>query len=273
MDSDIESLDSPQQPHNSFSYLVRIVNPDCKSKFITKNWHDVYKKFASANQLKQSLISAFGDKLPPLSELECGYLEKCTNAKCWIEDDKDLEAMYKTFSENVEITLLCEGLPSEEQVAKRGKKRKADDTGGSILPKQTPREESIDQIVQSLREIHGEDYSGPQYQMWARMKLTGQHTSLEQPPPYPLFTGGTKKVSKHGDSLNEALTSAATAMAGILKGNESSSDSGSMSPGKRARVSGQYLEQLERLKILEQSGVLTPDEYEEQKSYAYEKYP
>ena len=71
------------------------------------------------------MISAFGDKLPPLSELECGYLEKHTNAKRWIDDDKDLEAMYKTFSENVEITLWCEGPPSEEQVAKRGEKKES----------------------------------------------------------------------------------------------------------------------------------------------------
>ena len=43
-----------------------------------------------------------------------------------------------------------------------------------------------------------------------------------------------------------------------------------MSPGKRARVSGQYLEQLERLKDLHQSGVLSLDEFEEQKKFALE---
>ena len=34
------------------------------------------------------------------------------------------------------------------------------------MTKQYSREESIDEIVQSLREKHGEDYSGPQYHMY-----------------------------------------------------------------------------------------------------------
>ena len=41
-----------------------------------------------------------------------------------------------------------------------------------------------------------------------------------------------------------------------------------MSPGKRACVSGLYLEQLERLKTLQQFRVLMCEEFEEQKSYA-----
>ena len=41
-----------------------------------------------------------------------------------------------------------------------------------------------------------------------------------------------------------------------------------MSPGKRARVSGQYLEHLEKLKNLHQSGVLSIEEFEEQKKFA-----
>ena len=65
-------------------------------------------KFGSALELKEELIASFGEKLPQLSELECGYLEKRSNAKRWIEEDKDLEVMYQTFEENSEITLWCE---------------------------------------------------------------------------------------------------------------------------------------------------------------------
>ena len=117
--------------------------------------------------MKLKLIEAFEDKLPPLSQLKCGYLEKCTIAKRRVEDDKDLDAMYKSLKDNTEITL-------------------SSDTGTSS--KRSTREESIDQIVESLRDKHGENFSGPQYRMWARMKLNGQHSSLDQPPPYPLFS-------------------------------------------------------------------------------------
>ena len=48
--------------------------------------------------LLNSLITIFEEKLTMLSELKCGYLKKRTDAKRWIEDNKDIEkAMYKTF--------------------------------------------------------------------------------------------------------------------------------------------------------------------------------
>ena len=71
--------------------------------------------------------------------------------------------MYKIFSDKPEITLWCEGPSSEEQTSRRGKKRKSDDSGDSGSSKRCTREESIDQIVQTLREKHEEDYSAPQY--------------------------------------------------------------------------------------------------------------
>lgn len=215
------------------------------------------------------MITTFEEKLPTLSELKCGYLEKRTNAKRWIEDDKDLEAMYKTFSDKAEITLWCEGPSSEEPTSKRGKKRKSDDSGDSGSSKRSAREETIDNIVQTLRKKHGEDYSAPQYRMWARMKHNGQHSSLDEPPPYPLFSGGSKKPpAKHESALTEALTNCANVVVGAITGNHTVSAPGSVSPGKRARVSGLYLEQLERLRALQQSGVLTSEEFEEQKAYA-----
>ena len=106
--------------------------------------------------------------------------------------------------------------------------------------------------------------------MWARIKLNGQHSSLEEASPYPLFNGGAKKSSAKQESLSKTLTTAATVVAGIVKGNDSGTNSAgrSMSPGKRTRASGLYLEQLERLKMLQQSGVLMCEEFEEQKCYA-----
>ena len=113
---------------HTISYVVRIIDPDCKTQFVTKVWHDIHTKFTSAKQLKQNLIATFEDKLPTLSELKCGYLEKRTNAKRWIEDNKDLEAMYKTFSNKAEITLWCEG-PSSEKSMERTTMRRSTECG------------------------------------------------------------------------------------------------------------------------------------------------
>ena len=170
--------------------------------------------------------------------------------------------MYKTFSDKVEITLWCEGPSSEEQTSRRDKKRKSDDSSDSGSSKQSAREECIDQIV--LRE----DYSAPQYRTWARMKQNGKQSSLDEAPPYPIFNGGPKKPpAKRESAFTETLTNCANIVISAITGNNPVSTPGSVSPGKHALVSGLYLEQLERLRVLQQSVVLTPEEFEEQKAY------
>ena len=186
-------------------------------------WHDIHEKFGSARQLKQMLISTFEEKLPSLSDLECGYFEKRT-AKRWIENDKDLNAMYRGFNEKDEITLWCEGKQNHEDSGKKsGTKRKSDEAESAEergnAPKRTARETEIDKIAQELREIHGLDkWTLPQYRLWARMKVNGQHDDLDTPPQIPLFTGAVKMPNKRGDTLSDVLTSAATAVVGMLKG-------------------------------------------------------
>ena len=70
--------------------------------------------------------------------------------------------------------------------------------------------------------------------------------------------------------MSEALTSAATAVVGMLKGCPATptSSTTTLSPSKRAQVSGQYLEHLEKLKLLHESGVLSLEEFNEQKGFA-----
>ena len=150
----------------------------------------------------------------------CGYFEKRT-AKRWIENDKDLDAMYRGFNEKDEITLWCEGKQNHEDSGKKsGKKRKSDEAESAEehgnAPKRTARETEIDKITQERREIHGLDkWTLPQYRLWARMKVNGQHDDLDTPPQIPLFTSAVKMPNKQGDTLSDALTSAATAVVGI----------------------------------------------------------
>jgi len=84
---------------------------------------------------------------------------------------------------------------------------KADHTEDGVKSKRAAKEDRIDAKTQQLREKHGEMYTGPQFRLWARMHLSGQHDSLDESPHIPLFTGSTSttKGSKR-DSLREALT-------------------------------------------------------------------
>ena len=70
--------------------------------------------------------------------------------------------------------------------------------------------------------------------------------------------------------MNDVLTSAATAVVGMLKGSPATPtpSTTTLSPSKRAQVSGQYLEHLEKLKKLHESGVLSLEEFNEQKGFA-----
>lgn len=88
---------------------------------MNKVWHNITEKFNTFDELKEQLFGSFEDKLPELSELSVGYIEK--GAKRWIENDKDLNAMYKAFRPEDEIVLWCDGYSSEESKKDVGKKR------------------------------------------------------------------------------------------------------------------------------------------------------
>ena len=258
---------STNTPSPHYKYLVRIINPEQRSKHVTKIWHDVYERFYCADQLKTKLINDFEEKLPQLSDLVCGYLDK--SAKRWIEDDQDVEAMYHDVSSGSEITIWCDGrLPEQQSSEPPRRKRKAPEN--SDPPPPTKRADKIDQLALELHEKHGDQYSMPHLRIWARMILNKQHKSMDVAPPFPLFKDHAPKNTPKRDNLTDALTSAATAVVGLLKGGEPSDSVSSLalSPGKRARVSGQYLEHLEKLKSLHQSGVLTTEEFNEQKKFA-----
>ena len=218
----------------------------------------------SVNKLKDELLSSFNDKLSSLSNLQVGYMEK--NSKRWLECDQDIDAMYKDFKVREEILLWCDGM---SDISQGGRKRK--NTGGEPPSKRgVCKEGTIEEITKELQEKHGETWSNPQYRLWARMVHNDQHRSLDVPPSIPMFSG-TRYTSKphQRESLTDAITSAATAVAGILKGNApveaTPQPPGALSPGKRSRVSGQYLEHLEKLSHLHTSGVLSDIE---QKKFA-----
>ena len=98
------------------------------------------------------------------------------------------------------------------------------------------------------------------------MNINGQHESLDT-PPFLLDPHLTLRTP--GESLSDALTSAATAVVSLLtdRSGKSSSSESAMSPAKRAHVSGQYLDHLEKLKKLYEADILTKEEFEEQKHF------
>ena len=158
-------MQSIHAPH--FNYVVPIFNPDQKNRHVTKIWHSVEEKFNHAHELKAKLIADFDDKLPPLIDLECGYMEK--TSKRLIEDDQDQEVTYRNLNSGSEITIRCEGQsyeqPSSESSSKNSRKHKAPESDDAPPTKQA------DKTDQLALEKHEEVYAMPHLRIWARIRI------------------------------------------------------------------------------------------------------
>ena len=149
------------EPTESYKYVIRIINHEQRSRHVNKVWHNVKNKLMTTKELKEQLIEYFEEKLPQLSELELGYVEK--GAKRWIEkfNDEDLEAMYMTFWPNDEIVLWCGGRPAVESSKKDTRKKSS--VSDTVYNKRSTRENKLEEVLQSLREKHSDSYSGAKY--------------------------------------------------------------------------------------------------------------
>ena len=132
--------------------------------------------------------------------------------------------------------------------------------------------------AEKLLEIHGKNkYDNRQLTLWGRMIVNKQCTSYDDPPDVPLITGGAKKIPRR-ESLSEAMTGAALAFAKAFSSpskqssNQVASKSvpvqSGVSPASKARLSSEYITQLKSLQELREIGVLSNEEFQEQKLFA-----
>jgi len=231
--------------------------------------------------LRVKLIDQFGPQVPATTTFNVGYFEGRHSMKMWICSQDDLDKMYSSFesAKKKDILLWCDGYED-------GSNQKKD--AGT---KQADREAEIDRLVDELKELHSdEDYTEPQYRLWARMIQNGIHTSKQDPPRIPLITGVAplQKKRKRMDgeqSVDQAIISTATALVKAAFNSSqpnvsttttqspsfqqtviASTSEGQPSPGKAAEIRGKCLSQLSVLKKLFDEDILTEEELKEQKS-------
>ena len=256
------------------------VIPKLKKDFIVISWHGVNEKFKTPVELKTKLISTLSEYLPPNSEIdtfEVGYLEGRRQTKKWIVSEKDISEMYENAPNyDGEIILWCDG----KDVSR---KRKVDDASSenpaskrSSLSTSSHHEDEIEDLTQELSTIHGDKYNYAQYKLWARMIVNQQHRDKDNPPNIPMIMGKPDKKSKK--DFSESLADCAVAIVKALQAPvaptthtrpQSSSVQGfpdGISPSKKVNLRSQYLSQLKTLQNLCDDGVLTQDEFLEEKS-------
>ena len=256
---------------SSMKYLVRII-PVKKSEAITLEWHGEHNVLTSPTTLKMKLMDTFKNKLPSTPDLILlGYIAK-RGGKRGIEKELDLTSMYKQFDTGDPITLYCEIKSATTSDPKR--KRKTPTESESDIE---DHETEVKIAVDKLKEIHGEEkYDSRQLMLWGRMIVNKQWKSYDDPPDVPLITGGARKFPRR-ETFSEAMTGAALAFAKAIspQTNQQSTAQAAktpvqsgVSPMSKARLSSEYITQLESLQELRDCGVLSDEEFLEQKSFA-----
>ena len=260
-----------QQPN--IKYFVRII-PIKKSDAQTFEWHGVHHVFNSPTTLKLKLMDTYKEKLPSTPDsINIGYLAK-RGGKRGIENELDLTSMYKQFDSGESITLYCEAKSTSTGSDARRKRKSPAESESDVEDHET----EVKKAADKLKEMHGEEkYDSRQLMLWGRMIVNKQWKSYDEPPDVPLITGGARKVPRR-ESLSEAITGAALAFAKAFSSPQQSSAQvaakapapvhSGVSPMSKARLSSEYITQLKLLQELRDSGVLSDEEFLEQKSFA-----
>ena len=225
----------------------------------------MHQMFQSPTELRVKLLETFKEKLPNSTDFQVGYLTK--RGKRWIEQEADLMSMYSQFEQGDTITIFCDG-KSTTQAPSRKRKHVSDDTASD-------HEEEVKRVADELNDMHGEQWNRKQYLLWARMYVNKQCRSLEEEPDIPLFRGGLKTPRKK-ETLTDAILTFAKAItpqplstpAPCSTQAVNSPVSTGVSPASKAKLSSSYITQLRELQQLREGGVLSEEEFQEQKKFA-----
>ena len=224
--------------------------------------HHFSDKFSSVTDLKVKLLDQFGAQLPATTLFNVGYFDGRQSMKVCICSQDDLDKMYTSLAsaKKREVLLWCDG--------------RAEDGNSQKKDKYCEKEVELDKLIDEIKDIHeGDEYTEPQYRLWARMIQNGIHVSKHDPPQIPLITGVApvcKKQKIEESNVEQTIISTATAIVKALQPGahtiqQTVVTESQPSPGKAADVRGKCLAQLSVIKKLFDEKVLTEEELLEQK--------
>lgn len=225
-------------------------------------------------------MEEFEDYVPDSTRFSIGYYEGQT--KRWICAEDDLSRLYEVYSnQDKEILLWCEGRRNDQDLGDDSSTRKAKrkkTKGDGHQSKREEKEDHVRLLAEELQEQHQDklDLNEVQYRLWSRMIVTGTHSSKDVPPQVPLIIGTTPKKPKHSVFEETIMNTANAMMKAVSKSsldvqstqiqniNDCQIATG-VSPGKVVDIRGKSLGQLATLKQLFIDGVLSQEEFDEQK--------
>lgn len=224
--------------------------------------HNVCHRFESVESIRSALYHEFENEITDEGDYNLGYFEGKQQKKKWLVSQSDLQTMYELYHGKAQICLWCDGkdpMDDEDQPNPAKKRKKKVTADNSINEK----EDEVESIFQKLVAKHGTvKYAGAQL----RLGSNETHDDLDHPPNVPMITG--VKHSKQKESLTDALTSAAVAVAKVFSPSSENSKPlplSQFSPSKKIDLRMKNLEQLRQLQQLKEDGIISPDEFHSQK--------
>lgn len=223
-------------------------------------WYDITHQFNSPAALKLKLMDCFPADVSSTATFQIGYFEPPNNIKRWIVEERDLKMMYSRYDPGSKVNLWCEAKAKNENdendIPPVAKKKTSHET--------IDHKDEIDTIFHQLREKHPK-MGAPKLRLWAKLIQAHRHESYDEPPQIPLITGSATASKPKRESIGEALTGAAVALAKAFETPTTSSNSPvratqasdamkKISPLKVTVIRHSCLEDLKKLKELFEDG-------------------
>lgn len=225
------------------------------------------KLFTLRNVKPSSIISC--DSLRNLirSQLSNDIVKGCfdvgivqNNSAVSFRSPEDIAEVWGQIRCGKEVTLWCDGMISKKKKRACPSEEDEDEPKKKKSKASIAREDKVDQVVADLKKKHGNLYTPMQFRIWAEMIVGEVHTSHDVPPSTTMFTRAGSETVKRKSNSSDMVVQVVDKLASVLSPKSSSPRNGD-SPVKVIESRSKCYKQLNELKSLLTTGVLTNEEY------------
>ena len=162
----------PESDKVIYTFTLKIINPKRKSQFRVEKFR---KKgvFRTPLEIQTYIAESYKEYVSSVNtEIDIGYFKPSRgSSKLYIKSNADIECMYESYKDQVELNIWCMGedqKENEEPTGAMNKRRRYDQDPQKTSRRQSIRDE-VDEIFMELKEKHEKNYTAQQLRLWANM--------------------------------------------------------------------------------------------------------
>ena len=257
-------ISKPSQLPPIKKVLIKATNKENKGKdklFVLRDIES--EKLMSCKDLKLLIKAQLKEDITE-SEFDVGYIHG--SSVVTIRNQVDFEELWDGLRKGANTMLWCNGMQSSLV----GSKRSTDTSHTEVEKKRRKTKETetaneVDNILTTLKEKHGSNFSLMQYRIWAEMHVGGYHPSIDEAPTTTMFVragGTTPKRRTTADAVSQAFNKLSSVLSPTGAVSQPSQTNNSHSPAKVIENRSKCYRQLGEIKNLKQSGLLSEEEYD-----------